>query len=166
MDATGVSQCAEVGGVFLDREAVNEMDVQCERLSAAANMMLELLERVRVRASDQSGAEISRGTVGYIGGSSRRECDRTFGGASTPHWKTEYFESISYAHDPEAPVDALCLKQACNFVEADLECTLRQCAEQWDVPLDILEAVVCDRFIFRRSGIPECPIEWFLREEK
>jgi len=69
-----------------------------------------------------------------------------------------------YKFDPDAPVDALCLEQAWNIVRVSTESTIEQCAAQYDVPLDVLEGLVCDRFIFRRTGQPPCPIEWFVEE--
>jgi len=75
-----------------------------------------------------------------------------------------WYELPPYKFDPEAPVDALCLEQAYRFVETCLNSTIAQCANQYDVPLDTLEALVCDRFIFRRAGTPPCPIEWFVEE--
>jgi hypothetical protein len=67
-----------------------------------------------------------------------------------------------YKFDPDAPVDALCLEQAWDIVRVSTDSTIKQCAAQFDVPLDVLEGLVCDRFIFRRGGQPPCPIEWFV----
>jgi hypothetical protein len=65
---------------------------------------------------------------------------------------------------PDTPVDALCLEQAWNIVRVSTDSTIKQCAAQFDVPLDVLEGLVCDRFIFRRTGQPPCPTEWFVEE--
>jgi hypothetical protein len=69
-----------------------------------------------------------------------------------------------YKFDPDAPVDALCLEHAWDIVRVSTDSTIKQCAEQYDVPLDVLEGLVCDRFIFRRTGQATCPIEWFVQE--
>jgi hypothetical protein len=69
-----------------------------------------------------------------------------------------------YKFDPDAPVDALCLEQAWNIVQVSNDSTIKQCASQFGVPSDVLEGLVCDRFIFRRTGQATCPIEWFVQE--
>jgi hypothetical protein len=67
-----------------------------------------------------------------------------------------------YKFDRDAPVDALCLEQAWNFVRSVTDSSIEQCAAQYDVRLDVREGLVCDRLIFRRSGQQPCPIEWFV----
>jgi hypothetical protein len=69
-----------------------------------------------------------------------------------------------YKFDSDASVDALALEQAWGIVRVSTDSTIRQCAAQFDVPLDVLEGLVCDRFIFQRTGQPPCPIEWFAEE--
>jgi len=66
--------------------------------------------------------------------------------------------------DPDAPVDALCLEAAWDSVRLSTDWTIERCAADYGVPLDVLEGLVCDRFIFRRTGQPPCPIEWFVEE--
>jgi hypothetical protein len=63
---------------------------------------------------------------------------------------------------PQEPVDTLCLEQAVKGALTDLRCSCEQWAEHYDVPTDIVFAVVADRFIFLRAGIPPLPIEEFV----
>ena len=63
---------------------------------------------------------------------------------------------------PETPVDAVLLEQAWKFIESSTVHTIESLAFDYGVPVDALEALVCDRFIFRRTGWPPCPIEEFV----
>ena len=64
---------------------------------------------------------------------------------------------------PGEPVDALCLKQACKGLLTELRCSVLVWAEHYDVPSDILAAMLADSFIFERAGIPPLPAEEFAR---
>jgi len=62
---------------------------------------------------------------------------------------------------PASSVDALCLAQACRGVMTDLWCVCKQWARHYDVPEDVVFAMVADQFIFARTGIPSLEGEYF-----
>lgn len=62
---------------------------------------------------------------------------------------------------PAPLVDALCVAQACRGVMTDLWCSCRQWAAHYDVPDDIVIAIVADQFLFERTGIPRLDAEFF-----
>ena len=69
-----------------------------------------------------------------------------------------------YRYDPHAKVDELCLQQAWRFIDITLACAIEQCAISARIPVDVLEAFVCDRFISLQTGLPPTPTEWLVED--
>jgi len=136
-----------------DSEPLGELEAQCQAIFDATTAILSFV---------QSNAS------GDIRGESSQTLDQTHSAASRTECQTagirRFCEQIGYTFDPDAPVDALCLRKACNLVEVDLDSCMQQAAEHYGVPLDTLEEAVCDRFIFRRTGVPPCGLDLLLAE--
>jgi hypothetical protein len=154
--------------IVLDCETWKEMWAQCESIGNAVTTILAFLGSREGQSSVRSGPIVAlqplsqrQGAgVAFESESVLPDCERSM---ARPEWTRECCDRIGYTFIPEEPVDALCLEQAYHFVEVCLVSTVKQCAVQWDVPIDILEALVCDRFIFRRTGVAPLPIEWFVK---
>ena len=54
-----------------------------------------------------------------------------------------------------------CVSRNCRGVMTDLRCRCRQWATNYDVPEDIVFAIVADQFIFELTGIPPLEAEYF-----
>jgi hypothetical protein len=52
------------------------------------------------------------------------------------------------------PIDPRCLEQACEGIMLGLRCEIVQWAGHYEVPIEVVSAMVADWFIFERSGIP------------
>ena len=136
-----------------DSEPLGELEARCQAIFDATAAILAFILSKAPRD---------------IRGESSQTLDQAQRAASRMQSQTEgtreLCERTGYTFDPGATVDALCLRKACNLVEVDLDCCLQQAAEHYGVPLDTLEAVVCDRFIFRRATIPPCGLDLLLPE--
>ena len=62
---------------------------------------------------------------------------------------------------PRQPIDGLCMIQACRGVLLDLHCDLEQWADHYNIPSEVLRAMVADIFIFQRSGMEPLSAEDF-----
>lgn len=136
-----------------DSEPLGELEAQCQAIFDATAAILAFIQSKTPRdISGESSEALNQAQCAASRAQSQTEAIR------------EFCERIGYSFDANAPVDTLCLRKACNLVEVDLDCCLQQAADQYGVPLDTLEAVVCDRFIFRRSGVPPCGLDLLLPE--
>jgi hypothetical protein len=136
-----------------DSEPLSELEAQCQAIFDATAAILEFIQSKAPRDI--------RGESSQTRNQAQRAASRM---QSETEWTREFWERTGYTFDSDAPVDALCLRKACELVEVDLDCCLQQAAEHYGVPLDTLEAVVCDRFIFRRAGVPPCGLDLLLPE--
>ncbi len=62
---------------------------------------------------------------------------------------------------PSSLVDALCVAQACRGVMGDVWSSCKQWADHYNVPEDVVFAIVADQFMFERTGIPPLEAEYF-----
>src|SRR5258708_3690132 len=60
------------------------------------------------------------------------------------------------------PVDPLCLEQAAHGALLDAQCSCQQWAEHYNVPDDVVFAMVADLFIFARTGAVTLDTKFFV----
>ena len=131
-----------------DGKPRSTVETQCQAILEATDAILTLIQsRISRDIRTDSNQMPHRGQCAVAYSESKTE------------WEREFYSHMGYTFAPNAHVDALSVRQACNAVEVDLDCCLRQAANHYNIPLGTLEAVVCGRFIVRRAGVPPCAVD-------
>jgi len=145
--------------VIVPREAWDDLGLQWETIAEALGSILAFLDYNAARVSVKVGKELSHvlSPPQGIGDAfdEAAECPKS---ATRLRVLFDLQDRIGSMFSPHGGVelDGLRLDQACSFVEVDLRSRLEECAAQYDVPMDALEAAVWGRLMFRRSGVPRC----------